>query len=102
VPSGFFKAMTNTAAPGFNRLISPGALARIGTSGPMLYSDSPPVKVRESSAAAALPANGKSSLTLPNEVRDPIRDVVLDELVERVLADETLRPNDFEPKSVTR
>jgi len=54
------------------------------------------------SAAAALPANGKSSLTLPNEVRDPIGDVVLDELVERVLADETLRPNDFEPKLVTR
>jgi hypothetical protein len=29
VPSGFFKAMTNTAAPGFNKLISPGAFARI-------------------------------------------------------------------------
>ena len=28
MPSGFFKAMTNTAAPGFNRFISPGALAR--------------------------------------------------------------------------
>jgi hypothetical protein len=35
---------------------------------------------------------------LPNEVRDPIGDVVLDELIERVLAGETLRPNDFEPK----
>jgi len=41
-------------------------------------------------------------LTLPNEVRDPIGDMVLDELVERILADETLRPNDFEPKLVTR
>src|SRR6266851_1700666 len=45
--------MTNTAAPGFNRLISPGALARIGTSGPMLYSDSPPVKVTCSTAPCA-------------------------------------------------
>jgi len=35
---------------------------------------------------------------LPNEVRDPIGDVVLDELIERVLAGETFRPNDFEPK----
>jgi hypothetical protein len=42
------------------------------------------------------------SLTLPNEVRDPIGDVVLDELVERILAGETLRPNNFEPKLVTR
>ena len=41
------------------------------------------------------------SLTLPNEVRDPIGDVVLDELVERILAGETLRPNNFE-KLVTR
>jgi hypothetical protein len=38
------------------------------------------------------------SLTLPNEVRDPIGDVVLDELVQRILAGETLRPNNFEPK----
>src|SRR5207237_903560 len=45
--------MTNTATPGFNRLISPGALARIGTSGPMLYSDSPPVKVTCSTAPCA-------------------------------------------------
>jgi hypothetical protein len=42
------------------------------------------------------------SLTLPNEVRDPIGDVVLDELVQRILASETLRPNNFEPKLVTR
>jgi integrase len=45
--------MTNTAAPGFNRFISPGALARIGTSGPILYSDSPPVKVTCSTAPCA-------------------------------------------------
>jgi hypothetical protein len=42
------------------------------------------------------------SLTLPNEVRNPIGDVVLDELVQRILAGETLRPNNFEPKLVTR
>jgi hypothetical protein len=54
------------------------------------------------SAAAALPADGKSSLTLPNEVRDPIGNVVFDELAQRVLADETLRHNDVEPKLVTR
>jgi hypothetical protein len=30
VSSGCFKAMTNTAARGFNRLISPGALAVTG------------------------------------------------------------------------
>ena len=53
---------------------------------------------RRGSAAAALPANGKSSLTLPNEVRDPIGDVVLDELVKRALTGEPLRPIDFEPK----
>ena len=49
------------------------------------------IRVRVS-AATARPANGKPPLTSPNEVRDPIGDVVLDELVERVLADETLRP----------
>ena len=48
-------------------------------------------------AAAARPANGKPPF-LPNEVRDPIGDVVFDELIERVLAGETFRPNDFEPK----
>jgi hypothetical protein len=35
---------------------------------------------------------------LPNEVRDPIGDVVLDELVKRVLTGEPLRPIDFEQK----
>ena len=53
------------------------------------------IRVRVS-AAAAQPANGKPPLTLPNKVRDPIGDVALDPLVERVLAGETLRPNDFE------
>ena len=53
-------------------------------------------------AAAARPANGKPPLTLPNEVRDPIGDVVLDELVQRILAGETLRPDNFEPNLVTR
>ena len=55
------------------------------------------IRVRVS-AAAARPANGKPPLTLPNEVRDPIGDVVLDELVKRVLTGEPLCPNDFEPK----
>jgi hypothetical protein len=53
------------------------------------------IRVRVS-AVAARPANGKPPLTLPNEIRDPIGDVVLDELVERVLTGEPLRPNDFE------
>src|SRR5215208_3569816 len=53
MPSAFFKPITKTAAPGFSRLISPGAVARIGTSGPTLYSDSPPVKVTFSIAPSA-------------------------------------------------
>src|SRR5690242_10146276 len=41
LPSSPFGPARNTAAPGFSRLLSPGTGARIGTSGPMLYSDSP-------------------------------------------------------------
>jgi hypothetical protein len=47
------------------------------------------IRVRVS-AAAARPANGKP----PYEVRDPIGDLVLDELVKRVLTGEPLRPID--------
>ena len=41
LPSSPLGPARNTAAPGFSRLLSPGTGARIGTSGPMLYSDSP-------------------------------------------------------------
>src|SRR5690242_3614027 len=41
LPSSPFGPARNTAAPGFSRLLSAGTGARIGTSGPMLYSDSP-------------------------------------------------------------
>src|SRR6266536_4978869 len=43
LPSGAFWALTNTAAPGFNRLASPGPNVTTGTSGGTITSDSPPL-----------------------------------------------------------
>src|SRR6516164_3179559 len=59
LPSSPFGPARNTAAPGFSRLLSPGTGARIGTSGPMLYSDSPSLNL----TCTTLPCG--ASVTVP-------------------------------------
>ena len=53
--------------------------------------------------SSPLRPTGEWQTTIPAERSSrPDRDVVLDELIERALAGETLRPNDFEPNLVIR
>src|SRR5215813_9510411 len=59
LPSSPFGPARNTAAPGFSRLLSPGTGARIGTSGPILYSDSPSLNL----TCTTLPCG--ASVTVP-------------------------------------
>src|SRR4051794_14576298 len=59
LPSSPFGPARNTAAPAFSRLLSPGTGARIGTSGPMLYSDSPSLNL----TCTTLPCG--ASVTVP-------------------------------------
>src|SRR4051794_16795390 len=59
LPSSPFGPARNTAAPGFRRLLSPGTGARIGTSGPMLYSDPPSLNL----TCTTLPCG--ASVTVP-------------------------------------